>query len=108
MTVLGKATMNSDGKTGTRLEGLRRCSANPYGPQIEVESQGHAAEATDYSDSRGKRYPNHKTLNKIHGSNKGLHPTTHNWLAMPPLSPAAPLSGIVGGSRMNPDVRLKR
>ena len=37
-------------------------------------------------------------------SNKGLHPTTHNWLAMHPLSLATHLSGIVGGSRMNPDV----
>ena len=104
MTVHGKATVNSDGKTGTRLEGLRRCRAHPYGSQIEVYSHGHAAEATDYSDSHGRRYPNHKTLNQIHGSNKGLHPTTHNWLAMRTLSPAAHLSGIVGGSRMNPDV----
>ena len=39
-------------------------------------------------------------------SNKGLHPTTHNWLAMPPLSHAPHLSGNVGGSRMNPDVRM--
>ncbi len=45
---------------------------------------------------------------EIHVSSKGLHPTTHNWLAMRTLSPAAHLSGIVGGSRMNPDVRSQK
>ena len=105
MTVHGKATVNSDVNAGTGSDGLRRCRANPYRPQIALYGPGHAAVATDYSDSHGRRYPNHKALNQIHGSNKGLHPTTHNWLAMLSLSPAAPLFGIVGGSRMNPDVR---
>ena len=40
-------------------------------------------------------------------SNKGLQPTTHKLSAMHTESHATQLSGIVRGSKLNPDVRIK-
>ena len=86
-----------------------------YNPSTATK-RARNAQKTDTNGLYGKVFANFRTFFQIIDlagrktakiSNKGLQPTTHKLSAMHTASPATQLSGIVRGSKLNPDVRSK-
>ena len=110
--------MITSGNAEMKKEGSRRCRGNPYGPRITAIIGGHAALATDYSNSNGlrlsdprpRRSPRAFTLkpsgNEIR-QNNGLLGTTHKLCLGIGLRSRHPLDVQRVGRPQNPDVQNK-